>query len=319
MASNKYENRRRYVVKRSGIIASMSAIAIGALSAAAMADRYKVYYLGGQSNMDGYGYAEELPDDLKREIDRVMIFTGRSALDNETGAGVGIWEPLRPGHGTGFKADGSSNEVSDRFGPELSFGSTMTDLDPDARIAIIKYSLGGSGLGPGVGYGSWDPDYADGNRLNQYDHALATIRNALAHADIDGDGEHDQLVPSGIAWMQGESDAYESREVADAYQHNLKRLMNLLRAALRADDLPVAIGKITDSGMAEDGTVMDYIGIVQEAQRAFAEADECAAYVTVTDDIAHTDDAWHYVSEGYVRLGAAFAEALVHLGSTCAD
>ena len=43
--------------------------------------------------------------------------------------------------------------------------------------------------------------------------------------------------------MQGEADAQHSQESADAYLFNLKRLMNLFRAALRQDDLPVIIGK----------------------------------------------------------------------------
>ncbi len=70
--------------------------------------------------------------------------------------------------------------------------------------------------------------------------------------------------------------------------------MELLRAALRVDDLPVVIGKITDSGMSDDGTVMDYIDTVQKAQQDFVANDECAAYVTVTDDLSYLDDGWHY-------------------------
>ena len=40
---------------------------------------YRLYFLGGQSNMVGYGKVEELPPDLRREVDRVMIFEGRAA------------------------------------------------------------------------------------------------------------------------------------------------------------------------------------------------------------------------------------------------
>jgi hypothetical protein len=278
---------------------------------------YELYFLGGQSNMDGYGYVDELPDGLHREVDRVSIFTGLAAFDDEPGGGVGLWEPLRPGHGTGFRTDGQANQLSDRFGPELSFGRTLADLKPDSRIAIVKYSLGGSGLAPGVGYGSWDPDYADGEGLNQYDHALATLRNALSNPDIDGDGRTDRLVPSGIIWMQGEADAEHSQGSADAYEANLERMMKLLRTALGVDDLPVVIGKITDSGMADDGSVMDYIETVHRAQAAFADGDECATLVTVTDGLDYLSDAWHYDTEGNLRLGTAFARAAKELESAC--
>ena len=283
----------------------------------ASAAEYKLYYLGGQSNMDGYGYVEELPEEWQGRVPNAVIFTGRTALDNEAHGGVGLWEPLQPGHGTGFKTDGTENVRSDRFGPELTFGQTLVSLDSDSKVAIVKYSLGGSGLADGVGYGNWHPDFADGRGVNQYDHALTTLRNALGHADVDGDGVHDRLLPSGIVWMQGEADAYQSQEAADAYEANLKRLMDLLRAALRVDDLPVVIGKITDSGMADDGSVMDYIETVQEAQRGFVESDACAAYVTITDDLPHSDDAWHYRSDGYIAMGTAFAEAMQQLEADC--
>ena len=279
---------------------------------------YKLYFLGGQSNMEGYGFNEELPPKAGVVSDRVMIFTGQTALDNQTHGGVGIWRPLTPGFGTGFRTDGRTNELSDRFGPELLFGQTLAALDTDANIAIVKYALGGSGLSIGVGYGNWHPDFDEGNGLNQYDNALKTLRGAYAVADIDGDGIADRLIPSGIVWMQGEADAFDSQAAADAYRGNLTRLMSLLRAAMRIDGLPVVIGKITDSGMAEDGAVMDYIGTVQVAQQAFVEADECAAYVTVTDDLGYLDDAWHYDSDGFIRLGTAFAEAMMALERTCA-
>ena len=277
---------------------------------------YKLYFLGGQSNMDGYGYVAELPDELRMPVDRVMIFKGHSALDDNDG-GEGVWAPLQPGFGRGAETDGKTIRLSDRFGPELTFGLSLSSDQPGTRIALIKYSLGGSGLAPGIGYGSWHPTNRNGKNVNQYDHALNTIRNALGEADIDSDGAPDRLVPSGIIWMQGESDANQSQKVADAYKGNLTRLMQFLRAAMGVDSLPIVIGKITDSGMAEDGTVMDYIATVQTAQSAFADEDKCARLVSVTDELIYRDDAWHYDTDGFIRLGSAFAEASLELEKTC--
>ena len=287
------------------------------LASAANAETYHLYYLGGQSNMEGFGYNAELPEDLAVTSPDVRIFTGQMALDDELHAGTGIWAALRPGHGTGFRSDGEENSYSDRFGPELTFGQTMAKSGPGARIAIIKSALGGSGLADGVGYGNWHPDYAGKTGRNQYDHFLTTLRHALSHSDIDGDGEADHLVPKGIVWMQGEADAHHSQSAANAYRANLRRLMDLIRAALRVDDLPIVIGRITDSGMADDGKVMDYIETVQRAQQQFVGADACAAYVTVTDELQHSDDAWHYRTDGYIRMGTAFAEAMLQLEETC--
>lgn len=278
---------------------------------------YKLYFLGGQSNMVGYGYTEELPNDLRQEIDRVMIFEGRAAFDDDLRGGVGVWTTLQPGHGFGVETDGRSVRLSDRFGPELSFGNTLSSQLPDSRIALVKYALGGSGLAPGVGLGDWHPTSKNGHRRNQFDHAMTTLKNALSERDIDGDGVRDLLIPAGIIWMQGESDANSNFETADAYQDNLALLVQSLRAALNEDNLPVVIGKITDSGMAEDGSVMDYIDRVQQAQVAFAAIDNCAELVSVTENLQYVGDPWHYDTDGFVRLGEAFAGAVLHLEEKC--
>ena len=170
------------------------------LAVNAGADTWDLYYLGGQSNMEGYGYANELDAELTAVSDQVWIFTGQPALDGD---------------------------------------------------------------------------------------------------------------------LRGGTDAEHSRAAATAYAANLKRLMDLMRAALRVDDLPVVIGKITDSGMADDGKVMDYIDIVQDAQAQFVATDSCASYVTVTDDLPHSDDAWHYRTDGYVAMRRAFADAMLKLEQNC--
>ena len=63
---------------------------------------YKLYFLGGQSNMEGYGTSSELPPSAQAPSEKAMIFVGQYALDNETHGGVGTWQPLQPGFGTGF-------------------------------------------------------------------------------------------------------------------------------------------------------------------------------------------------------------------------
>lgn len=274
---------------------------------------FKLYYLGGQSNMDGYGYTRELPDDLQGPVRGVMIFHGNTAADGVEEDGRGIWAELRPGHGVDFASDGRTNAYSERCGVEITFARRLRELEPEANIAIIKYSRGGTSIDISAAdrFGCWDPDYSEGNGVNQYDHFLATVRNALAVRDIDGDGQPDTLVPAGIVWMQGESDA-NAEPVAQQYQANLKRLMDLIRAAFRRDDLPVVIGRISDSGQDPDGRVWDYGTAVREAQATFVENDESAALVTTTDGYRYSDK-WHYDTAGYIDLGRQFAQALADL------
>jgi hypothetical protein len=115
--------------------------------------------------------------------------------------------------------------------------------------------------------------------------------------------------------MQGESDAAYTPEIAARYQQNLKRMMDLIRAALRSDDLPVVIGRISDSGRDDkDGKVWDHGEVVRAAQAEFVKDDGHAALVTSTDDYDYSDP-WHYDTSGYIDLGHKFAEALVGIGA----
>jgi hypothetical protein len=292
------------------------ALAFASLSAA---KDYHVYYLGGQSNMDGFGYVKDLPADLNKPVEGVRIFHGNMAPDAVPVDGRGLWTELRPGHGTGFKSDGKTNTYSDRFGVELTLGRRLKELYPERNIALVKYSRGGTSIDERAArqFGSWEPDFVggsgEGSGINQYDHFLATLRSALGAGDIDGDGRPDRLIPAGIVWMQGESDAATTADVARGYERNLKRLMDLIRAALRQDDLPVAIGRISDSGRDKnDGKMWNHGAIVREAEQAYVDSDTAAAIVTSTDDYGYSDPA-HYDSAGYVDLGKKFAEALASI------
>lgn len=286
-----------------------------AAAPAAAQTSYKLYFLGGQSNMDGYGSVAELPPDLNAPVPGVRIFHGNSVADDSVGGGMGIWAELRPGHGVGFSSDGTSNAYSERFGIEQTFALRLLELDPDANIAIVKYSRGGTTIdADGAGRsGSWDPEYDGGTGVNQYDHFLATVRNAMSAGDIDGDGLQDTLQPAGIIWMQGESDGAYTPKIARRYLANLTRLMELIRAAFRVDDIPVVIGRISDSGQNESGRVWSQGDMIRAAQATFVEFDGSAALVTSTDGYSYSDP-WHYDTDGYLDLGRQFADALVRLG-----
>lgn len=277
-------------------------------------DTIKLFILGGQSNMNGYGYFSELPDSLNTTFNDVWIFHGTPAMDGATYGGLGKWDHLKPGHGVGFGSDGKVNKPSDRFGLELSFGSTLQRLYPNEKIALIKYAKGGTSIDSiGAKYlGSWEADYQGKEGINQYDHLLATIRNAFSVRDIDGDGREDFLLPSGIIWMQGESDGNRTEEVARRYYFNLKRLMDLIRASLRIDDLPVVIGKIADSWQDDDGKVWSYGELVQYAQEKYAKTDKNATIVRDTRYYKYSDK-FHYDGNGYIDLGKKFAQAIYRL------
>lgn len=273
-------------------------------------DSIRLFYLGGQSNMDGFGKNAELPDSILSNLNNVWIFHGNPAPDEDENGGLGKWAKLTPGHGWEFSSDGKENKLSTFFGPELSFAKKLQEYYPNEKIAIIKYSRGGISIDSVAAgrYGSLEPDYRGNNGINQYDHLLRTIRSALDVKDIDNEGTEDYLIPSGIIWMQGESDAYRE-EVAVRYFDNLKRLMDLVRAALHQDDLPVVVGKISDSGNNKVGKVYRYGELVQFAQEKYARTDQNATIVRSTQHYNY-NDSWHYNTSGYIDLGEKFAEAI---------
>ena len=173
----------------------------------AHAETYHLYFLGGQSNMVGFGYNNELPADLNKAVPNTRIFLGDPQNDFQPAEGNGLWPTLTPGFGTGARSDGESVATSNRFGPELAFAAHLQELRPGEHIAIIKYAKGGTSLDARQSrWGTWDPhDTRAGGPnkdqnpgINQYDHALATIFNALRTEDIDNDGEPDTLIPAGI-------------------------------------------------------------------------------------------------------------------------
>lgn len=281
------------------------------LSTALPAADFDVYFLGGQSNMDGYGFVNQLPDDLKdKPVEGAWIFHGNMGTDGTPADGRGMWSPLKAGHGRDFKSDGQTNRYSDRFGAELTFAKKLRELHPDRKVAIIKYSRGGTSISSAANaakrFGCWDPEWTggegDGRGVNQFDHFQATLRHAREDRDIDNDGQEDRLVIKGIIWMQGESDSEQS-EVAAQYRENLASLMGLIRKELGNENARVVIGRITNWPVWTHGEV------VRKAQADFVAADKNAALVTSTDQYGNSDK-WHYDTAGYLDLGQEFAQAM---------
>lgn len=162
-------------------------------------ETYHVYFLGGQSNMEGHGKVWELSGVPAMTHEDVRIFVGNPAGDEDASGGSGRWAALRPGYGHKFYVSGNRNQYSRRFGPELTFGLEMQRLNPNRNVAIIKYARGATSLAPGIGgSGAWQSDPVSPSNQNQLDHAMRAIRTALAVPDIDNDGRRDTLIPAGL-------------------------------------------------------------------------------------------------------------------------
>ncbi len=279
-------------------------------------DTIRVFYLGGQSNMEGFGFVKNLPDSLNKKNKNVFIYHGNSVEDNNETGGLGKWDFLEPGHGSGFSSDGKVNKLSDRFGVELSMAKKLQELYPNQKLAFIKYARNGSSIDSvgTTGFGAWEPDFKGGKGMNQYDFFLKTVNNAMAVNDINGDGVEDILIPTGIIWMQGESDSDKTEQIANQYYANLKRLMELMKAAFRNADLPIVIGKISDSGDDTDGKVWRFGELVQYGQEKFALVEPNVAIVRTTNSYKYSDR-YHYDNNGFIDLGKQFANSIFLLNT----
>lgn len=270
-----------------------------------------VYLLAGQSNMDGYGLVSELPEELKEAQANTWIYNPNRREDQAELDDRGFWEVLKPGHGTGYSTDGIRGLYSAHFGIELTFAKKMKELAPDRNICLFKYAKGGSSIHPDAAgdWGCWDPDFRRGNRINQWRHFEFHYRRAM---QLLGKclAENEVIVPAGILWLQGESDASHPIKIALTYHRNLERLLARMRQLTGNPDLPVVIARITESNLGENGSpVLSHARIVQKAQKIVAETNANMTYIEPPDWIGWSDP-WHYDSKTYMELGRRFAEVM---------
>ena len=53
-------------------------------------DEFRLFFLGGQSNMDGYGMNADLPESLTQSFENVWIFHGNSVAEDQENGGLSI-------------------------------------------------------------------------------------------------------------------------------------------------------------------------------------------------------------------------------------
>ncbi|MCX7876486.1 MAG: sialate O-acetylesterase [Melioribacteraceae bacterium] len=278
------------------------------------AKKYRLIFLGGQSNMTGFGLTNQLPSEYLTICNYVKVFCGTPKNDCDNSLSLGIWDNLKPGFGDGFYFNGK-NFYSEKFGPELSFGKEIKKFFNDG-IAIIKYTKNGASIHSNAAgqFGCWEPDFEKCNKINQFDHFLNVVYSALSFDDIDCDAVKDTLIPTGIIWMQGESDATISEEIAFSYKENLTNLINKIREAFNNKDIPVVIGKISDSfkGNNEENRIWKFGKIIMQQQEDYVAQNKNVSIVRTTSNYGYSDK-YHYDTNGYIDLGKQFANELIKL------
>jgi hypothetical protein len=270
-------------------ITCIAAIAIAlALTKTPAAAGTKVFLLAGQSNMSGAAgpaYNDPpLPAPYHVVQSNVHIL-GR--CDNQVWK---TWQELQIGFG----------QVSNSFGPEVTFGYTMHTLLPKDDIYLVKFGVGGTKLG--AGRNEWNVTLNNGKGGALYQEFKATVDAAMTNLAAAGKSP----TIAGLLWMQGESD----REGADAtaYATNLTDFILRVRSDFGRPDMPIVIGRITTNYAARSA-------LIREAQMTIPGKVGHASWINTDDLQQNLRWPWHYGTQGHIDLGKRFASQFIPVDS----
>jgi hypothetical protein len=245
--------------------------------------RVRVILLGGQSNADGRAVVANLPASFQSPQSDVDFYY-------RTEFTAGALTTLRPG----------LSETS-QFGPEILLGSRLADIyapESGTRVAIIKYSNGGTNLHTQWKAGGNATTTGDGPEYVTFQQTVTAGRAALAAKYPTATLELDSMV-----WMQGESDVDAGTSATAAYQANLTAFIADVRATYDSS-LPFIIGRLSSSQTALNATGL---ATVRAAQDAVAAANPRTSIIS-TDGFGMNGDNLHFSAAGQQAMGSAFAE-----------
>jgi len=275
-------------------------------------ERVTVYILAGQSNAVGYNNIREYHGDTSmlqsqlKEISGTLFWPGTNALPGTAGQ----WTGLRPGLSAIASDESYRNGC---FGPEIGFALKLRELDPEGKIAIIKFAEGATGIARSSDYhdyipalkgfddqgNNWAPPEAGKPTGKLYTGLLENIRLALS-------GLEARNIPyriGGFIWMQGEHEAGISPTMAGNYGKILSTFIRSVRKDLSINDLPFLIGEINSHTWA-------FGDLARDRQAAVCFGDSRSVLVKTVDlprkgvgNLAHFD------ADGMLELGERFGTA----------
>jgi hypothetical protein len=194
-----------------------------------------------------------------------------------------------------FMLSGQSNMKG--LNPEISFAPAIEKTFGKENVIVVKSAQNGQPIRRW--YKEWKPGKtaAPGKPWTSdlYDTLIAAAQKGL------GDRKPDTIT---FVWMQGETDAREG--YGDVYAQSLIGLVNQIKKDMKCEKFYFVIGRLSDYKKGGDWEV------VRQAQVKAAEGDPCGAWVD-TDDLNGSNNALHYIPEGYKTLGERFAQEAIKL------
>lgn len=264
-----------------------------------MAQNIDVVLIGGQSNATGQGYVKNIPQSF--QIDKTVLFYYSQSLNQKKGSDT--WQPLC-----------QASETPDKFGVELSLGTSLRQAFPDRKIALIKHALSGSSL-----YKQWNPGNRAGEKQGpEYTLFLKTVRTALNNLKNEG---YTPVIRA-MVWQQGEADARDNAgmEQSSKYGENLRNFILQVRKDLSAEDMLFVFGRVipmkADRFPGRDLVRQAQYDVSEKAATALSiknailvEADDLQMRRSDYQTPMPEDDV-HLGSYGILNLGERFAQVI---------
>ncbi|MEZ6041233.1 MAG: sialate O-acetylesterase [Planctomycetaceae bacterium] len=264
-----------------------------------------VYLLAGQSNMQGNAKLADVPKNWLQAIPAAQFWTGNA------------FETMHPG----------MLQTSDRageFGPEVGFAVTMTSLNPNQAIYIVKFARSGQPLHHGWNGNKWEGGDPSPGRRNfypgrskddasigtHYRDMIAAVQAAFQHLHA----TQRKPVLKGIVWMQGEQDSKHA-ESATSYASSIQNLKCRIEQDLSPDSsspvpVPFVMGQILPYEPCLDR--FTHRKEIREQQwladmRSGSNESVSGCWMISTDGLPLQPDTVHYDAAGQLMLGQLFA------------
>lgn len=244
----------------------------------------RVFILAGQRSMEGeHAYVSE--------IDGYPQFAGLAAPQEDVlfryrvGGGAHTstdWAPLGPA------------DYLENFGPELSFGATLSSQVADP-VAILKITDSAGFLE------DWLPSHPNASRP-QYADAVSFINDSLN--DLQAGGFNPVI--EAVVWLPAEHDAWWG-PFRSQYANNLTTLVANLRTDLAAPDLQWWVAELSDNLMWGQAK-LDQL----DAQIESVAAADPLLWFVDTDSVPVPAQSPMFGTEGVLHLGELMAEAYLN-------
>lgn len=260
-----------------------------------------VILIGGQSNATGQGYVANVPGQFQTDTNVLIYYSKylKNGIQSEK------WQALCP-----------ASEDAERFGVELSLGTTLQKEFPRNKIALIKHATSGSNL-----YNEWNPGNRPGEKQGEeYKKFLNTVKTGLDALKKQG---YTPVIKA-MAWQQGEADSDEQAgiENAQAYGYNLKNFILQVRKEFNCPEMLFIYGEVlpyTTNCLAGRKEVRNAQQQVSETSGSKLSVKK--AILIEADDLQmrkheyqtpYPEDDIHLGTFGILVLGERFAKEIIH-------